>query len=287
MDHGNVSVSQCGERDGRIRCIMCISYDGARAAHRSRQRRPARPRRPGHRRHALHRRDVRPAARPAGRRPRRHRAAGPNRHGPVAAARLRGRGPAGPRRLLGLADPRRAGGVRRAVRTQPARAVPSGAYQGGHFGAAGSSGYRWLSAGGGVLARGTPAAGPGGHPGRAAGAPAGRRGALAGRRHGALGRGMLGDRGRADPQDRHPDDRDHARTAVPDRRLRLPRGRRRRAGRATRHARVLYVCSAAARPTVLRARAALGPLGGRLEIRDLPAQAPLDGPPPAGRERAC
>jgi hypothetical protein len=58
-------------------------------------------------------------------------------------------------------------------------------------------------------------------------------------------------------------------------------------GRPPRHARVLYVCSGAARPTVLRAREALGPLGGRLEIRDLPAQAPLDGPPPAGRERAC
>jgi len=53
-------------------------------------------------------------------------------------------------------------------------------------------------------------------------------------------------------------------------------------GRPPRHARILYVCSAAARPTVLRAREALGPLAARLEVRDLPAQAALD-----GGEQAC
>lgn len=37
------------------------------------------------------------------------------------------------------------------------------------------------------------------------------------------------------------------------------------------HARALYLCSAAARPTVLRARAALDPaLAARIEVRDLP-----------------
>jgi hypothetical protein len=43
-----------------------------------------------------------------------------------------------------------------------------------------------------------------------------------------------------------------------------------RLGAAPRHARVLYVCSPAARPIVIRARAALGHLAPRVEIRDLP-----------------
>ena len=48
-----------------------------------------------------------------------------------------------------------------------------------------------------------------------------------------------------------------------------------------RHARVLYLCSAAARPTVLRARDALPPaLAGRVEIRGLPAAAALADPAP-------
>ena len=50
-----------------------------------------------------------------------------------------------------------------------------------------------------------------------------------------------------------------------------------------RHARVLYVCSAAARPTVLRARDALPPaLASRVEIRSLPAAAALADAAPAG-----
>jgi hypothetical protein len=49
-------------------------------------------------------------------------------------------------------------------------------------------------------------------------------------------------------------------------------------GSLPRHARVLYVCSAAARPTVARARNALpGALAGRVEIRGLPAGAALPG----------
>jgi hypothetical protein len=46
-------------------------------------------------------------------------------------------------------------------------------------------------------------------------------------------------------------------------------------GRPPRHARVLYLCSPAALGTVLRAREALGPLGARVEVRDLPPAAPL------------
>ena len=46
-------------------------------------------------------------------------------------------------------------------------------------------------------------------------------------------------------------------------------------GHPVRHTRVLYVCSARARPNVLRARAALGPAGARVEVRDLPARAAL------------
>lgn len=47
-------------------------------------------------------------------------------------------------------------------------------------------------------------------------------------------------------------------------------------GRPPRHARALYVCSPAARPTVLRARSSLGPaLAARVEVRDLPDSALL------------
>jgi len=52
-------------------------------------------------------------------------------------------------------------------------------------------------------------------------------------------------------------------------------------GRPPRHARALYVCSAAARPTVTRAREALGPLGARIEIRDLPPSAAFGHATPA------
>jgi hypothetical protein len=41
-------------------------------------------------------------------------------------------------------------------------------------------------------------------------------------------------------------------------------------GRPPRHARGLYLCSPAALGTVLRARDSLGPLAGRVEVRDLP-----------------
>jgi hypothetical protein len=46
-------------------------------------------------------------------------------------------------------------------------------------------------------------------------------------------------------------------------------------GRPRRHARVLYLCSPAALTIVLRARAELGPLAARVEVRDLPPTAPL------------
>ncbi len=50
-------------------------------------------------------------------------------------------------------------------------------------------------------------------------------------------------------------------------------------GRPPRHARALYVCSPAARPTVTRARGALGAGAARIEIRDLPVLAWGDDPP--------
>jgi hypothetical protein len=49
-------------------------------------------------------------------------------------------------------------------------------------------------------------------------------------------------------------------------------------GRPPRHARALYLCSPAALATVLRARAALGPLAPRIEVRDLPPGARLGEP---------
>jgi hypothetical protein len=55
-------------------------------------------------------------------------------------------------------------------------------------------------------------------------------------------------------------------------------------GRAPRHTRVLYLCSAAARPVVLRARRALGPaLAQRIEVRALPYFAEPPGPRPPPR----
>lgn len=49
-------------------------------------------------------------------------------------------------------------------------------------------------------------------------------------------------------------------------------------GRPLRHARVVYVCSAPARPTVTRAARQLGPLAARIEIRNLPPEAALGSP---------
>jgi hypothetical protein len=46
-------------------------------------------------------------------------------------------------------------------------------------------------------------------------------------------------------------------------------------GRPARHTRALYLCSPAALGTVLRARDALGPLGERIEVRNLPPGALL------------
>jgi len=46
-------------------------------------------------------------------------------------------------------------------------------------------------------------------------------------------------------------------------------------GHPPRHARALYLCSPAALGTVLRARGSLGPLGARIEVRDLPPGALL------------
>ena len=46
-------------------------------------------------------------------------------------------------------------------------------------------------------------------------------------------------------------------------------------GRPPRHTRALYLCAPAATGTVLRARASLGPLAARVEVRDLPPDAPL------------
>jgi hypothetical protein len=59
-------------------------------------------------------------------------------------------------------------------------------------------------------------------------------------------------------------------------------------GAAPRHARVVYLCSSGARPTVARARAALGAAASRVEIRALPAGADLASSaagPPAGAAR--
>ena len=49
-------------------------------------------------------------------------------------------------------------------------------------------------------------------------------------------------------------------------------------GRPPRHARALYLCSPAALTTVLRSRAELGPLGARIEVRDLPPDAVFNTP---------
>jgi len=64
-----------------------------------------------------------------------------------------------------------------------------------------------------------------------------------------------------------------------------PAGQARVPGAPPRHARVIYLCSAAARPTVARARAMLGGATGQVEIRGLPPGAGLDGPAVANGRR--
>jgi hypothetical protein len=54
-----------------------------------------------------------------------------------------------------------------------------------------------------------------------------------------------------------------------------PAAEARMAGLPPRHARAVYLCSPAATGTVLRAKDALGSLGGRIEVRTLPATAYL------------
>jgi hypothetical protein len=56
-----------------------------------------------------------------------------------------------------------------------------------------------------------------------------------------------------------------------------PAAQAREPGRPPRHARVLYLCSPAARPVVTRARAEAGALATRVEIRALPPSAALPG----------
>jgi len=69
-----------------------------------------------------------------------------------------------------------------------------------------------------------------------------------------------------------------------------PAARARVPGEPPRHARVVYLCSPAARGTVARARAVLGPAAARVEIRALPAGAELPRPeasqPRSGRPRS-
>ena len=65
-----------------------------------------------------------------------------------------------------------------------------------------------------------------------------------------------------------------------------PAGQARVPGAAPRHARVVYLCSPAAGPTVARARAALGETGRRVEIRGLPPGADMASPASATEGRA-
>jgi len=57
-------------------------------------------------------------------------------------------------------------------------------------------------------------------------------------------------------------------------------------GRPARHARVVYLCSPAARPTVARARDALGSAGARIEVRRLPPSAAMTAADGTGPERS-
>ena len=58
-----------------------------------------------------------------------------------------------------------------------------------------------------------------------------------------------------------------------------PAGQAQVPGAPPRHTRVVYLCSAAARPAVARARATLAGAAGRVEIRGLPPGADMGGPP--------
>jgi hypothetical protein len=65
-----------------------------------------------------------------------------------------------------------------------------------------------------------------------------------------------------------------------------PAGQAQVPGAPPRHARVVYLCSAAARPTVARARATLAGAAGRVEIRGLPPAADMGAPPGRAGGRA-
>ena len=239
--------------------------------------------RAGHRGAAVCRRHVRRAARPAGRRARGRRAAGPGHHLVVAAGPVRPDGPARAGRALGLADPGRAGRVRPALSRDHPGLIPAGAPARGDGGAAGPGSHLRLPGRGRVLAQRAEAARAGGRPGRLTAAHPGRGGALAGRDAGRVGRGMLGGRGRADPQDRRPHGRHHAGGPHPDRGLRLPGG----AGAGARPA--AAPCAGAV-SLLARRPAGRGPGPGRDRrargARRDPRPAPRRRPAPAGLPQA-
>ena len=160
-----------------------------------------------------------------------------------------------------------------------ARAVPARAHQGGRRRAHRARGDGGLPRRQRVLA--VRAADQVQARGRRAPAPAGRRGALAGR--GARPDGTpIGWAGECWAVEAELTPKTVARTTAIMREILTrtgdygcPAAEVSVPGRPPRHARALYLCSPAALPTVLRARAALGPLAARVEVRDLPPDAPL------------
>ena len=246
-----------------------------------------RPRRPRRRRAAVRRRDVRRPARPSRGGTRRQRAAGARASPPGgAAAGYAESARLGPGPAVDLADQGRAGRAAACAYTAaPPALAPARAHPGRRGGAAGAGVGARLPGGGGYWrSERRLRARMGGRVGLREHVPDGEVHWPDERRPVRLGRRVLGDRGRADPEDRQPDRGHHAGTPGQDRRLRLPGGRGRRTGRPPRHARVhLPVLRRAGRADRGRARAALGSAGARIEIRPLPPGAAMPAPAAAGR----
>src|SRR3984957_16859046 len=198
--------------------------------------------------------------------------------GALAGAGLRRLGPARAGPPLDLADPGRPARLRAAVPAGAARAGPAGSPARRDRGPDRAGVHCGVHGRGGVLAQRAAPAGPDGEPGAAPRAPA-RRGGDAAERGAAAGAPAWA--GECWAVEAELTRKTVRRTAAimaeiltrtgdygcPAAEVRVP-------GLPPRHARVLYVCSAAARPTVIRARAALpGALAARVEVRGLPAGA--------------
>ena len=194
------------------------------------------------------------------------------------------------RTALGLAHQGRADGLRCSVRSGPARTRATRAHPRGHRDPAHPGSRTRLPRRRRTLAQRTSSACPARRAARRARSPARRRGALA---RGSRGRPPPAWAGECWAIEAELTPKTVARTTAIMRELLTRTGDygclaadARVPGLPPRHARVIYLCSPAAVGTAERARDALGSLAARIEIRGLPATAPLRSQPGHRHEAA-